>query len=114
MVILWQKSNNQFKPPVIIQSRSIKIRLLSARGKVSDISRRRITKEAEVDKWKEKLDSLLDITVCQCEIVKCDSEVCKNNCDGFHITCTCNREVKIPTLELPWLYYQRAKRVNSP
>ena len=94
VVNLWQKSNNKFKPPVTIQSKSIKTRLLSAWGKVSDISRKRITKKAEVDKWRDKLDSLLDITVCQCEIVKCKGDPCKSDCQGFHISCSCTRELK--------------------
>ena len=36
---LWKRANERFEPPVVIQLKAIKSRLLTAWGRVSDISR---------------------------------------------------------------------------
>ena len=78
---------------------------LIARGKA---------KKVDKEVWEPKLDRLLDLTVCQCKIVLCDnpSKGCvkgTNECMG-HITCDCPKELKLPVLELKWLFYQREKK----
>ena len=63
--------------------------------------------------WESKLDKLLDLTVFQCSIMLCDnpSKGCvkgTSECMG-HISCGCPKELKLPVLELKWLFYQRQK-----
>ena len=90
IIQLWKKSNNQFVPPVVSEPRSIHKRLLQAWNKVCDIVWNRITRTEEIQKWKEKLDSLFDIRTCHCTIEVCDkSDACGLSSIGFHIHCSC-------------------------
>ena len=111
----WQISNNKLKPPVIVTNRALRLRLKTAWENVGRIARGKAEDSVKV-KWDAKLDKLLDLTVCQCEIVLCTSSnsPCqgRKTCvqpGGGHITCSCTREVKLPVLELEWVYHQRAK-----
>ena len=111
----WQISNNQLAPPVIVTKKALRLRLKTAWENIGLIARGRANNSVKM-KWEAKLDKLLDLTVCQCRIVLCSSpdSPCQGgkNCDmpgGGHISCSCSREVKLPVLELEWVYHQRAK-----
>ena len=56
----------------------------------------------------DQLDQLFDILVCQCPIKFCENPDC--DClEGAHITCSCLRQFKIPTMELRFIHDQRQK-----
>ena len=62
----------------------------------------------------DQLDKLLDITTCKHTIKLCDDDgsgcVNRKECKrGAHINCSCPKEMKIPVLELKFLYSQRNK-----
>ena len=59
----------------------------------------------------DQLDQLFDILVCQCPIKFCENPDCdKAHClGGAHITCSCLRQFKIPTMELMFILDQRQK-----
>ena len=110
----WRKSNNKLSPPVIITGNALSQRLKTAWDNISLIARGK-AKKADKVKWEEKLDKLLDLTVCQCRISICQgpsTEKCplpgKKECMG-HISCDCVKDVKLPLLELKWIYFQRMK-----
>ena len=113
VLVQWQKSNIKFAPPVIVNKKTIIKRLHDAWEKVGMICWGRANK-ADKDMMESKLDKLLDLTVCQCEIVLCPglTETCplpgKKECLG-HIRCDCTKEFKLPLLELKWIFSQRNK-----
>ena len=109
---LWLKSNFLFQRPVIITDKAIKKTLLNAWETAKDIGRNRITKKASIEKFQKKLDKVLDITTCHCKISPCSesSDPCKSSCGGFHISCKCPSQVRIPPQELRWIYYERNRK----
>ena len=63
----------------------------------------------------EKLDKLLDISACTCELpdYPCDDKAVrckKENCQIQHIICTCPPNKKVPMEEREYLRDQRAKK----
>ena len=106
----WRKSNVKFAPPVVISREALSKRLQTAWTSISAIARGK-AKKADKEQWEAKLDKLLDVTVCQCEITVCQGPCRlpgKKECMG-HICCSCVKDIKVPNLELQWLYYQRSK-----
>jgi hypothetical protein len=110
----WSKSNSKLSPPVIITGTALSMRLKTAWDNISLIARGK-AKKADKFRWEEKLDKLLDLTVCQCEISICQgppTKKCplpgKKECMG-HINCDCVKDLKLPVLELKWIYFQRVK-----
>ena len=103
---LWLKSNIQFMPPVTVEDKAVKKKLMDAWGKASDITKRRITNPKTISSFEEKLDKLLDLTVCQCDIELCVGVFSSTRCSGFHISCNCSREIKLLVLELKWILDQ--------
>ena len=73
-----------------------------------DVVRKRV-KKAVVSSFEAKLDKLLDITKCKCEIQTCKEIGCAGCEFGAHVTCGCPREVKLPQLDLLFLKSQREK-----
>ena len=63
----WRKSNVKFAPPVVISREALSKRLQTAWTSISAIARGK-AKKADKEQWEAKLDKLLDVTVCQCEI----------------------------------------------
>ena len=106
----WQKSNDDFQPPVTKDARSISRSIESKWRLLRLISRNKANKGSK-EIIMPLLDKLFDITNCRCEIYLCNHDTV--NCDGCsagaHISCSCPRLQKIPNLELKWLYYQRQK-----
>ena len=108
----WSKANVQFVEPVIISEKAILKRILNLWETVEAYAWGR--KTAGKDMFLSKLDQLMDITRCRHEIVLCEDESssCKNFSDckiGAHICCDCQRDSKIPVMELKWLFSQRSK-----
>ena len=123
----WLKANNSFVPPVVIGDLGIQKRLQTAWETLQKIVWKRKLKEAQVKEFEAKLDKLVDITKCKCEIETCESLNCPETCDkckavktvisgmcqqcqvGAHIDCNCRREIKLPVLELLFLKKQQDK-----
>lgn len=73
-------------------------------------SSRRKGRKTENDEFINNLDRLFDLSICHCQIQSCRELECPTNChQQVHITCTCPKNVKIPVLELPFIFDQRAK-----
>ena len=105
----WQKSNALFRPPITIQSKSIQNKLIKKWERIRKVSDGRCSEEIAHDAINE-LDSVFDIIVCKHEIVLCDNDEQCNGCDyKAHIKCDCPLKVKIPKLELEWVFHQRTK-----
>ena len=66
----WHKANAKFVPPVTVEPKSLENRLVEAWEKVSLVARGRASKLI-VNTWKDKLEKLLDITICRCDITLC-------------------------------------------
>ena len=112
----WIKANSSFSPPVVVGELGIQKRLQTAWETLQKIVWNQKIKEAQVKDFEAKLDKLVNITKCKCEIKTCETLNCPENCAqcravktvksascqqcqvGAHITCTCPKEVKIPVL----------------
>ena len=59
----------------------------------------------------DKIDHLFDILVCQCPINLCELPDCNTaQCEGgAHISCSCPRDYKIPSMEFKFILDQREK-----
>ena len=77
----WLKANNSFVPPVVIGDLGIQKRLQTAWETLQKIVWKRKLKEAQVKEFEAKLDKLVDITKCKCEIETCESLNCPETCD---------------------------------
>lgn len=128
--VQWQKSNADFKPPVVISDQRIKERLKDAWEIAEKIAQNK-SNVKQRKKIEDKLDKLFDIIKCSCPIVYCSDKGCPENCrrcepcgrcencitcticlecnQGAHISCSCPREAKIPILELRFILAQRKK-----
>ena len=109
----WKKSNSKFKYPVTIKEDSIRAKVERLWGRVEEVVRGR-AKKAEKEKVEQLLDRVLDITTCSRTILHCEEpgSECKEgkNCrTKAHIKCNCERESKVPVMELQWLAAQRVK-----
>ena len=57
-----------------------------------------------------KLETLFDILHCKCPILTCTSGPCYSVWPGVLINCKCEKDKKIPTVELPFILDQRTKQ----
>ena len=123
----WIKANSSFSPPVVVGELGIQKRLQTDWETLQKIVWNQKIKEAQVKEFEAKLDKLVNLTKCKCEIHTCVNLKCSENCDkckavrtvgraacqecqvGAHITCTCPKEVKIPVLELLFMKMQQDK-----
>ena len=105
----WEKANISFSPPITISEKGVQSRLKRAWETVQKIVWKRKIKEDNVREFESKLDKLVDITKCKCEIKSCDSFGCNGYELGAHIQCSCLKELKLPVLELLFLKTQREK-----
>ena len=83
----WSRASSLFESPVIVSDQRIK---------------RHITnnfKSSVIVPFKQKLDSLLDLTKCRCTIQNCEEMGGKGCVKKAHVLCDCSIEVKIPALE---------------
>ena len=127
----WSRANVDFQPPVILSDDALKKKLKLAWETGQNIALKKITKAAQIKAFEDKLDRLLDITRCRCDILLCKEFGCPEKCprcrqcgkfgqckkckeceeckQGAHTTCSCAKESKIPVLELRFLLAQREK-----
>ena len=110
----WLLSSHLFVPPVTVTELALTIRLENAWNKYTLIAKDKASKQVK-STWEPRLDRLLDITVCHCPIYLCSDPAspclgkeCKVS-GGAHITCSCVKQVKLPTQELQWIHSQRNK-----
>ena len=71
----WLRANVDFKHPVVISTKCLKEKLQALWKTAQDIVRKRV-KKAVVSSFEAKLDKLLDITKCKCEIQTCKEIGC--------------------------------------
>ena len=107
---IYQKSNSQFEPLVIINQHSLEKKLTHFWELAKRVARNKANKK-EKEKLEEKLDYLLDIISCKCDIKRCAETECAPQClSQVHINCTCPKQAKIPRLELSFVLAQRTKK----
>lgn len=127
----WQRANVGFQPPVVIAQDGLVKKIKLAWETASNIAWKRITKKAQIKTFEDKLDKLVDITKCRCDIISCEDFGCPESCrrckdcgrcgackkckeclecdQGAHISCSCVRDGKLPLLELRFIDLQRKK-----
>ena len=121
----WKKVNHKIvQYPVILSNQQIEARIIRLWGKADKVtsvkkgkvsgksSKRRKSGEFEVEKkdFIESLDFFFDILNCHCVIKTCIDLKCETKCEKeIHIQCSCPRDMKIPILELMFIYHQREK-----
>ena len=107
----WKKASKDFIPPVTIREKTLKDKIIRKWNKLNSIVNRTKKINQYSDECINELDTLCDICVCRCKITLCGQD--GNDCDGCsqkaHIICNCPKEIKVPKLELFWLYHQRIK-----
>ena len=103
----WAQLNPQI---VLIQDYSLVLKIQKCYEKASKINKNKVTSKFK-NLFIEKLDKLFDILVCQCPIHMCSKTDCHpSHCQGgAHITCSCLRHLKIPSMELQYVRDQREK-----
>ena len=102
----WKQSNPEL---VLIAHNSIEIKIVRAISTANDIRLKKLSKK-QSDTFLEKLDKLFDLLVCKCPIEVCPGDTCTlKSCPGLHADCSCNREDKIPPIELAFVRDQRKK-----
>ena len=109
---MWIKANAEFVPPVVISTKGLEDRIEREWKMAGDIAWKRISKAKQIKTFEEKLDKLMDITKCRCEIITCMERQCLGPVECWckdHITCSCTRETKLPVLDLQFLRSQRDK-----
>ena len=105
----WQRANAQFKDPIINHDETLNKKVKSLWEKAVQVSLGK-GKLKDKDMFTEKLDKLVDILNCKCEITLCIDASCKANCKKeAHIKCTCKAHKKIPVLDLAFIHAQRVK-----
>ena len=129
--VQWSRANIDFKEPVILPDAALRKKLMLAWETAQNIALKRITKAAQIKPFEDKLDKLLDITRCRCDILLCTDFGCPDKChrckkcsrcgqckkckeceecnQGAHINCSCTKDIKIPILELRFILAQREK-----
>ena len=127
----WKRANNDFQPPVVITSYSLRVKLSEAWEMATQIAQGRMPKAIKLKNFEAKLDKLLDLSKCKCEIKTCQDFGCPETCkkcapcgkcgscqkcaqcveclQDAHISCNCPRESKLPVLDLAFLRAQREK-----
>ena len=109
VIKLWRKANDLFQPPVIFAERSIERKISVAWKAAVEIANGK-KKESQKNTFQEKLDYLLDIASCSCNIILCEEANCPGCSDRVHCVCKCSREKKIPKMELAFMKSMRERR----
>ena len=94
---------------VIIRDESIRIKIIRDVKFCQKIKSHKVSKKQK-EVFLRKLETLFDILHCKCPILACTSGPCYSVCPGVHIDCKCERDKKIPTVELPFILDQRTKQ----
>ena len=104
----WSKANPAFVSPILNDKKRICVRIKDAWTLATTYSQGKGKLKSKLN-FNEKLDRLFDILNCKCKILSCEEQNC-NGCDEkSHISCSCQREKKIPYLELSYIKDQREK-----
>ena len=103
----WAENNPQL---VLIQDFSIASKIQRLYEKATQVSINKVTAKSK-KAFYTNLDHLFDILVCQCPIDTCSLSDClPAHClVGAHIRCSCLKEFKISSMELPFIKDQREK-----
>ena len=109
MLDQWLKSNAKFTPPVIMKEESLVKKIQRLWEKVEKVAWGK-DKKGEKKRLEDQLDRLMDLTICPHNILLCedpqsgcqDPKLCKIKA---HIWCSCPLPIKIPSLDLLWLYH---------
>ena len=130
VIELWLKMNRRMETAIISQQevarRLVKLhehaevnasggknkrsRRCRSRGRSVSGTRKKGEK-SDYDEFVNSLDRLFDISICRCPIRSCRELGCPPDChQQVHITCQCLKSVKIPVLELPYIFDQRNKK----
>ena len=105
----WSKANSKFTEPVINSKARIRAKLKAMWDQANKVSSNR-AKVHERNQFMVKLEKLMDILTCKCDIKACSDLGCSSACvSGVHIACDCCRESKIPVIELAYIKGQREK-----
>lgn len=107
----WEKVNSELP---LISHDSVTKRVKRLLDKVHLINQKKAP-PSSVKALNDKLDSLFDISACDCELPvrECsDRQVnCKiKNCRSMHIVCQCNQENRVPIEERQYLKDQKEKK----
>ena len=94
----WNQTNPQL---VMIPETALLIRMTRIYERAIKDNQNKLTAKAKKI-FTDSLDKVFDVLVCQCPIEKCFLSDCNPaHCFvGAHITCSCVRADKIPTIEL--------------
>jgi len=105
----WSKASPKFCEPVMNSHVRIRSKLKAVWEQATKVSSGR-AKLDEKQRFMDKLDRMLDILTCKCDIKNCANAGCKSACaSGVHVACKCSREKKIPMIELAFVKGQREK-----
>ena len=105
----WVKANALFKPPVIVSDKTIIDKIVEAWSFVSDVVSKSVSKTKK-EKFIIRLDKLFDIVTCKCQITSCSDFDCSSSCSQeAHISCSCQKDRKIPVKDIPFIKGQRDK-----
>ena len=109
VVAQWEKSNMNFKPPVIYNYKSISRKIVKEWTNYHELHK--VNEKAKEERIKE-LDTLFDILTCKHLIYLCVEETneCHGTSVGAHISCNCPSDAKIPKVDLFWVYFQRNRQ----
>ena len=78
--VQWSRANVDFKEPVILSDDALKKKLKLALETAQNIAVKKITKAAQIKPFEDKLDKLLDINRCRCDILLCKDLGCPDKC----------------------------------
>ena len=103
----WDATNPQL---VLIPDYPVLTKITRLYEKALQINNNKVTARVK-HSFTDQLDKIFDILVCQCPIEKCAKPDCNPaHCHGgAHITCSCLRQDKIPSMELMFILDQRQK-----
>ena len=101
----WDQTNPQL---VLVPESAVLLRMTRIYERALQVNKNKLSAKAKKI-FTDSLDKVFDILVCQCPIEKCPKSDCNPaHClDGAHITCSCLRADKIPTMELLFIMDQR-------
>ena len=116
----YLRANAKFVPPVVYDENKVIEKVIKAWSDVSNILRKQKGAQRIHDKIQSELDSLFDFLHCHCGIncvdgdgnilPECKEEYCEVKLKHkYQINCTCEKQYKIPVLDLGFIRAQRLK-----
>lgn len=102
---LYYKVNSNL---VVHSDKLIKQRIQKRYEEMKELNRSKSSKLAK-EKFEKSLGEVFDIIVCNCKIVPCSDFGCPGCEYQAHCHCSCEKEFKIPKLELSYVLDQRSR-----